>query len=211
MPTPPRPVGAYVGAVVAGNLVFVAGHGPRRPDGGHLTGKVPTEGKHRGGGRGRPPLRAEHSFERQGGDRGPRPGGAFRQGSRHGERGAGLQASSESHRRILDVDDRNFRGAGSLRAFGGRHEFVALPDTGRNRGRDRPQELIADVLASGCFVAPTSQRSREARLGRIGHGREDHGRPVRSSSSIERGQSFLSRRDSARSARSLPPVWQRGQ
>ena len=43
LPAPPRPVGAYVGAVVAGNLVFVAGHGPRRPDGGHLTGKVPTE------------------------------------------------------------------------------------------------------------------------------------------------------------------------
>ena len=43
LPAPPKPVGAYVGAVVAGNLVFIAGHGPRRPDGGHLTGKVPTE------------------------------------------------------------------------------------------------------------------------------------------------------------------------
>ena len=43
LPPPPKPVGAYVGAVVARNLVFIAGHGPRRPDGGHLTGKVPTE------------------------------------------------------------------------------------------------------------------------------------------------------------------------
>ena len=43
LPAPPQPVGAYVGAVVAGNLVFVAGHGPRRPDGGHMAGKVPTE------------------------------------------------------------------------------------------------------------------------------------------------------------------------
>ena len=43
LPAPPKPVGAYVGAVVAGNLVFIAGHGPRRPDGGHLSGKVPTE------------------------------------------------------------------------------------------------------------------------------------------------------------------------
>ena len=43
LPEPPPPVGAYVGAVVTGNLVFIAGHGPRRADGGHLTGKVPTE------------------------------------------------------------------------------------------------------------------------------------------------------------------------
>lgn len=43
LPEPPTPVGLYVGAVVTGNLAFVAGHGPRRSDGGHLTGKVPTE------------------------------------------------------------------------------------------------------------------------------------------------------------------------
>ncbi len=43
LPPTPKPVGAYVGAVVTGNLVFVAGHGPRLPDGGQLTGKVPTE------------------------------------------------------------------------------------------------------------------------------------------------------------------------
>ena len=43
LPAPPQPVGAYVGAVVTGNLVFIAGHGPRRPDGSSQTGKVPTE------------------------------------------------------------------------------------------------------------------------------------------------------------------------
>ena len=43
LPPPPRPVGAYVGAVVTGNLVFIAGHGPRRADGSHMAGKVPTE------------------------------------------------------------------------------------------------------------------------------------------------------------------------
>ncbi len=37
------------------------------------------------------------------------------------------------------------------------------------------------------------------------------GPPSRSSSSIVRGQSFLKRRESARSASSWPPVWQRGQ
>jgi enamine deaminase RidA (YjgF/YER057c/UK114 family) len=37
---PGRPVANYVGAVRAGNLVFVSGHGPRRPEGGAVTGKL---------------------------------------------------------------------------------------------------------------------------------------------------------------------------
>ena len=43
LPAPPSPLGAYVGAVVTGNLVFIAGHGPRRADGSSARGKVPTE------------------------------------------------------------------------------------------------------------------------------------------------------------------------
>ena len=43
LPAPPPPLGAYVGAVVTGNLVFIAGHGPRRADGSYPRGKVPTE------------------------------------------------------------------------------------------------------------------------------------------------------------------------
>lgn len=38
-----------------------------------------------------------------------------------------------------------------------------------------------------------------------------HARPSASASSIVRGQSDLSSRESERSASSLPPVWQRGQ
>ncbi len=41
--TPGRPVANYVGAVRTGNLVFVSGHGPRRPEGGTITGKVGGE------------------------------------------------------------------------------------------------------------------------------------------------------------------------
>lgn len=41
--TPGRPVANYVGAVRTGNLVFVSGHGPRRPEGGNVTGKVGRE------------------------------------------------------------------------------------------------------------------------------------------------------------------------
>lgn len=40
---PGRPVANYVGAVRAGNLVFVSGHGPRRAEGGNVTGKVGRE------------------------------------------------------------------------------------------------------------------------------------------------------------------------
>lgn len=43
LPAPPPPAGNYVGAVIVGNLAFVAGHGPRRADGGYVTGKVGAE------------------------------------------------------------------------------------------------------------------------------------------------------------------------
>ena len=40
LPEPTQPVANYVKAVVTGNLVFLAGHGPTRPDGTLYTGKV---------------------------------------------------------------------------------------------------------------------------------------------------------------------------
>lgn len=40
LPTPPEPVANYVRAVRSGKLVFLAGHGPQKPDGGYVTGKV---------------------------------------------------------------------------------------------------------------------------------------------------------------------------
>ena len=38
--TPEPPVANYVHAVRSGNMVYLAGHGPRKPEGGWLTGKV---------------------------------------------------------------------------------------------------------------------------------------------------------------------------
>jgi enamine deaminase RidA (YjgF/YER057c/UK114 family) len=38
--TPGRPMANYVGAVRTGSLVFVSGHGPRKPEGGSITGKL---------------------------------------------------------------------------------------------------------------------------------------------------------------------------
>jgi enamine deaminase RidA (YjgF/YER057c/UK114 family) len=43
LPPPPKPAANYVSAVVSGNLLFLSGQGPRKPDGTYLTGKVPTE------------------------------------------------------------------------------------------------------------------------------------------------------------------------
>jgi len=40
---PSSPVANYVNAVQAGNLMFLAGKGPSKPDGGYITGKVGTE------------------------------------------------------------------------------------------------------------------------------------------------------------------------
>lgn len=40
LPPPGEPVANYVNAVRTGNLVFLAGKGPRRPDGTNVTGKV---------------------------------------------------------------------------------------------------------------------------------------------------------------------------
>lgn len=40
---PPPPVANYVNATRAGNLVFLAGKGPRKPDGTYVSGKVPSE------------------------------------------------------------------------------------------------------------------------------------------------------------------------
>lgn len=40
LPAVPPPVANYVNAVRTGNLVFMAGKGPNRPEGGYITGKV---------------------------------------------------------------------------------------------------------------------------------------------------------------------------
>lgn len=40
LPSPPKPVGNYVGGVQVGNLLFMSGCGPRKPDNSSVTGKV---------------------------------------------------------------------------------------------------------------------------------------------------------------------------
>ena len=40
LPEPPSPVANYVNGVQAGNLIFLAGKGPRRADGSEITGKL---------------------------------------------------------------------------------------------------------------------------------------------------------------------------
>jgi enamine deaminase RidA (YjgF/YER057c/UK114 family) len=43
LPTPPSPVANYVNGVRAGNLIFLAGKGPKYPDGTELRGKIGGE------------------------------------------------------------------------------------------------------------------------------------------------------------------------
>jgi enamine deaminase RidA (YjgF/YER057c/UK114 family) len=40
LPTPPTPVANYVNGVQTGNLIFLAGKGPKRPDGSEIHGKL---------------------------------------------------------------------------------------------------------------------------------------------------------------------------
>lgn len=40
LPPPSKPIANYVKAVRTGNLIFLAGHGPTKPDGTYVTGKV---------------------------------------------------------------------------------------------------------------------------------------------------------------------------
>ena len=39
LPTPSQPIATYVSAVRTGNLIFLAGKGPSKPDGSYITGK----------------------------------------------------------------------------------------------------------------------------------------------------------------------------
>jgi enamine deaminase RidA (YjgF/YER057c/UK114 family) len=40
LPEPGAPVATYVKGVVSGNMVYLAGHGPSKPEGGYITGKI---------------------------------------------------------------------------------------------------------------------------------------------------------------------------
>ena len=43
LPPPPTPIGNYVAGIRVGNLLFMSGCGPRRSDGGAITGKLGTD------------------------------------------------------------------------------------------------------------------------------------------------------------------------
>ena len=43
LPEVPQPIANYVRAVSTGNLVFLSGHGPLKPEGGYVTGKVGSD------------------------------------------------------------------------------------------------------------------------------------------------------------------------
>jgi enamine deaminase RidA (YjgF/YER057c/UK114 family) len=40
LPPPPKPVAVYVPLVIVGEMAYVSGHGPLRPDGSYMTGRI---------------------------------------------------------------------------------------------------------------------------------------------------------------------------
>jgi enamine deaminase RidA (YjgF/YER057c/UK114 family) len=49
LPPAPKPQGVYKPIVIAGNMAYVSGHGPLKPDGSMLTGRVGSEVDQRAG------------------------------------------------------------------------------------------------------------------------------------------------------------------
>jgi len=49
LPPPPKPAGVYKPVVVVGNMVYVSGHGPLKPDGTMMTGRVGADIDKQGG------------------------------------------------------------------------------------------------------------------------------------------------------------------
>lgn len=43
LPPPPKPAGVYKPVVISGNMAYVSGHGPLKPDGSMYTGRVGSE------------------------------------------------------------------------------------------------------------------------------------------------------------------------
>ena len=143
LPPPLAPLGAYVGAVVAGNLVFVAGHGPRREDGSYPSGKVPAD------------VSVEEAVEAA------RLVGLNVLSSLEAAIGdldrverfvkvlgmVNAEPDFRQHPKVLDgfsnlmIDI--FGEPGRCAALRGRHGLAAEPDTGRDRSGRRSQELTA--------------------------------------------------------------------
>ena len=80
----------------------------------------------------------------------------------------------------------------------------------RLRRRMRPAGYSAEVLFAGWVDLPSEFRER-LEAAACESSTADLHLAFYSSSSIERGKVFFNRRESARSARILPPVWQRAQ
>jgi enamine deaminase RidA (YjgF/YER057c/UK114 family) len=49
LPPAPKPAGVYKPVVIAGNMAYVSGHGPLKPDGTMITGRVGVETDQQGG------------------------------------------------------------------------------------------------------------------------------------------------------------------
>ena len=143
LPSLGKPVANYLPYRLAGNILYLAGQGPRDESGKQLTGKLGKdisveEGYRRARLVGlRPPCR----HARRAGL--ARPGRLHRQAFGHGQRRAGFQRLAEGHQRLLRPVRRGVRRRRPPRPLGGRQRHAAEPDLGRDRGHRRGQAVSA--------------------------------------------------------------------
>ena len=132
LPSIPSPIANYVPFKRDGHVIYLSGQGPRKPDGGMITGKVGQD------------VTAETAYEHAkliglqllAAARQAAGGSLDRRGLPGGQRGAGIQGSPEGDQRLLRLVCRGARRARPACPLGGRDGLAAEPDHGRDRGRD---------------------------------------------------------------------------
>ena len=133
LPTVPTPLANYVPYRWAGNLLFLSGQGPKKPDGTFEIGRLGKDATVDDGYRaarltGLQLLAVAKSAI---GELIAHRGGG--QTARHGQRRARLRRSPQSHQRLLRPLCRNAWRSGSPRSLSGRHGLAPQ----RHHGRDR--------------------------------------------------------------------------
>ena len=142
LPDAPAPLANYVPYRWAGNLLFLSGQGPRRPDGGFEVGRLGKDATIEDGYRaarltGLQLLAVAKSaigelsrIE------------AVVKVARHGQRRTRLRRSSQSHQRLLRSPRRSARGRRPACPLGRRHGLATQRHHGRDRGDPADPTLV---------------------------------------------------------------------
>ena len=159
LPPAPKPVATYRPAVQMGDLLYVSGHGPLRPDGSLHLGKLGAGLDLEAGHARRPADRPGDPGDRPVSTGDARPGRPAGQGSGPGQQRPGLHRSSQGHQRLLRPDGRGLRRVRPGCPERPRRGGPARRDGRRGRGDLRGQGLTglgpadgSKARTSGCMV-----------------------------------------------------------